>query len=311
MQVNPARNLAENVSGKPKRIIFLIKRFFFNLKISIMKKYFLIFLFVPTLVIAQVDNWGKSIGQNKVKKVSIFRCQYKFGEPEDVGELLSDTIYDQNGNPKMINSSERYSKMSYYYDENNNVSKVTKYFTDKETEKPIFVFKNSYDDKNRLVESIEYGGSGKFMQKRTYQYDEKYNLTKKIISKDYDEITSSFKYDNNNRLTELSEFSSAKKSTDKTVYKYSKDGYLIEKIVNPDALYWNHSEYSYDLSGHLIEEMTYTISNQTIKVDYTSGKKILIEKFKYEYDDKGLLTGKIIFNKSTNEPEQKIKYKYE
>jgi len=273
-----------------------------------MRKITLLFTCLIPLLINAQNNWKDLLIKNQVKKISIYSCEYKFGEPEKEGVLKSDTLYDQKGNPEIINSTSMLNK-TFYYDENNNVIKITSTFSSKE--KILSVFKNSYDEKKRLIEYSEYHGEGTFLKKYSFKFDDQNNLIEKKITSSFGENIFSYKYkfDNNKRPIETS-ISDNGALPEVTIYKYNYQGLPIEKTINPTGMY-KKTIYTYNGSGLLSDEIATQISNGTITNGKVIGDPVLQHKYKFNYDDKKLVIEKIIFNTYTKEPEQLMRYKYE
>ena len=145
----------------------------------------------------------------------------------EVGKMIGSRHYSNAG---LVNRTE------IKYDDQGRLTSDVQYGREGDTIKRT---ENEYDDQGRLVSEL-YFRSENFLEKKTYEYDERGNLIKKLQSNFFDDdwhnFPTSYQYDSLGRVTEKLYYHTPYCSLcfDSVRYSYNEDGRLNEVFTR----YW-------------------------------------------------------------------------
>ena len=191
-----------------------------------------------------------------------------------------------------------FAKIQHSYNSQGQLIKTT--FSNLTTNEAWWIKTYSYDANGNEIKCLQYSGSGKSVDFKTYTKYYAKNKPASIISYDayggicYKKL---FYYDKYGRLIKEKE----EKEVEITIsrYKYDSKGRVIEyDDCNPDNTIISKTLYTYDAKGNKIEE-------KRCGVDGT-----LYEKSTYKYNANNKIIEKIEYDRD-DQPERKSVYKYD
>ena len=152
--------------------------------------------------------------------------------------------------------------------------------------------------KGKLVEKITYNLQDTPIDKLTYVYDDKGNLTGEnlYLGTEVIQVKNLYKYNNKNQKVSEVRYDKDSKVIFSIQYQYEGDNLIVKEVSNGDGEIEYMEKMSYTPKGEL--EIKTTLDN----FDGTE----TIER--YEYDSKGRKTSRII--EKNNEVSLKVRYKY-
>ena len=271
----------------------------------------IILLTLPTIVFGQ-NSW-QELQANKVKQVTITKW-----------EVQKDETRKQSGDQMRIIKG---------YDQNGDLSYVTKYITFRNTKSDSLTYK--YDNNHRAIEISLYkfneqNPNGYMVERQTKKYDEAnneiYNSTESSNKKF--ECNYSYKYDKEKRLIEKTlDFTGGRFDKEVIKYEYDKKGNLIEetsslstpvryilkysksgKIESKLNLAKSKQEF-YDENGNVIHviqpgnESYYKYNSENKVIELTESTQSSItgpSKYAFTYDSKGHLIEKSDISQKRN-----------
>ncbi|MEI2467798.1 DNRLRE domain-containing protein [Niallia taxi] len=187
-------------------------------------------------------------------------------------QLKIDYDYDLKQNKASISLQNGLIKSGYNYDNANNLTSII--YTKQNNTDSNTTFEYAYDKSGNITKDITQSGTSQ------YFYNNNDQLIKEVLPNG---VTIEYHYDKvGNRTKQI-------KNGTETRYNYHKGNQIIDK---------NSIPYTYDLDGNLIQDDKFKYSYNEISAQTsvtTLDNKVIA---RYEYDEEGLRTKKIVGNKS-------------
>ena len=197
--------------------------------------------------------------------------------------LETDTV-DEDGNSTHSTEVVKQINLKYDYDEAGRIIRISQYLSEEDFTGYFPIYFYSYDEAGQLVfEANTYTG-----EIWSYTYDAGGNILSKSR---YDSI------DGDEETFEL-DFSTLGDPVETITYGY--DSVWKDKLTSFDSV-----SIEYDALGNPLNYYGYTVSNETVQVNFEWDGRLLCaatsadgkSRFEYHYNDKGLRTGKTLYEK--------------
>lgn len=244
-----------------------------------MKKILLILLLINTAILFSQTN-----SVDKIKSAGVKTLVTKSYSFENEKKYILETKrfdFDSTGKVVKVNfdTSGYFDKIVYTYNSKGKETEEIMY----NNNKIVRSYKYEYNKSGKMTYSKSVNNADEVDVEVIYTYDDKGNLLQEESVSRNRKFGFKYTYDKNSRKTEMV-FYNPTKIEKKFYYKYDDKGLLIEE---KGFLYWAGSQKA-KYNDYSRKSFTYNDNKEMTGMDYYISD-ILFEKYKYFYNDKGLL----------------------